>query len=216
MNGIKKPRQSRKFSPRFHYAMGNDFYGKEEYEMAVHSYTICLLLDPKYVSAYNGRGIAYGMLERYEEALNDLTQAIAILPNYEAAYYNIGMTYWMMGRIDRGIENVRRAIELAPEIALYHVNLAHAYFELGDIDFGIEELSKAITIEGTAENYTQRGTALARLNQFEKAGKDFEKAQELSRNDIVSFANLVWVKAIIETDNSTRGVGTNNGELSCE
>jgi len=62
-------------------------------EQAIKAFNKALELDPRNVSALNGRGSAYKFGNRVRDALNDWNTVIAIKPGFTDAYFNISITY---------------------------------------------------------------------------------------------------------------------------
>jgi arylsulfatase A-like enzyme/Flp pilus assembly protein TadD len=62
-------------------------------EQAITAFNKALEIDPKQVSALNGRGSAYKFGNRVREALKDWNKVISIKPGFTDAYFNIAITY---------------------------------------------------------------------------------------------------------------------------
>ena len=67
------------------------------YEEALASFHKTLKLNPKFVQAYNNRGLTYLSLQSYQEALSDFDAALEIFPQFTDVYYNRGNLYKEMG-----------------------------------------------------------------------------------------------------------------------
>ena len=63
---------------------------KGDYNRAIAAYDQAIKLDPKYATAYNGRGIAYRNKGDYDRAIEDYDQAIKLNPKYTTAYNGRG------------------------------------------------------------------------------------------------------------------------------
>jgi tetratricopeptide (TPR) repeat protein len=74
-----------------------------KYDTAVINFDRALEMDPEYVLAYNGRGMAYLALERYDEALSDFETAIALDPSFSLAYFNRGEAHYLSGDLDEAL-----------------------------------------------------------------------------------------------------------------
>ena len=62
------------------------------YEEALAAYDECLRIDPKYVDAWNNKGIALKDLRRYEEALAAYDECLRIDPGHLLARSNRDIT----------------------------------------------------------------------------------------------------------------------------
>ena len=60
------------------------------YNNAIVDYTKAIALNPKYSTAYNGRGNTYFKMGAYDKAITDLNKAIALSPRIATSYSNRG------------------------------------------------------------------------------------------------------------------------------
>ena len=74
-------------------SIGDDYYGRGEFDQAIASYSKAIELDPKYENAYNNRGLAYDDQGKFDQAIADYSMAIELDPKYIDAYYNRGIAY---------------------------------------------------------------------------------------------------------------------------
>ena len=68
--------------------MGRELSSVGNYKEAIKFFTQALALDPKYVEAYNLRGIAYTYLNDYEQAIYNFGRAIDFSPTDDHELYN--------------------------------------------------------------------------------------------------------------------------------
>ncbi|HEX5052823.1 MAG TPA: tetratricopeptide repeat protein, partial [Planctomycetota bacterium] len=76
-----------------------------------------LELDPLYVPAWVGLGVARGMSGQFEAALDAFARALAIDPLCPEAWFNLGRTQVDMGRRADARHSLRRALQCAPGLA---------------------------------------------------------------------------------------------------
>ncbi|NJP07462.1 MAG: tetratricopeptide repeat protein [Chloroflexaceae bacterium] len=67
---------------------GNTYYGLQEYEAALHDYTLAIALEPYNARAFNNRALIYAETGQDDLAMADYASAIALDPNYVRAYWN--------------------------------------------------------------------------------------------------------------------------------
>jgi tetratricopeptide (TPR) repeat protein len=78
---------------------------------AVEAFNKALEIDPRLVSALNGRGSAYKFSNRIQESLKDWQTAISIKPDFIDAYFNIGITYLQLKEKKRALDYFNRCKE---------------------------------------------------------------------------------------------------------
>ena len=92
------------------------FYLKDgRYEQAISEYQKAIGMNPQLVSAYNGLGLAYTMLERYSEAVIAQQKALELQPDLAKAYAGLGLTYFRQNVLESALEHYRHAVALDPE-----------------------------------------------------------------------------------------------------
>jgi lipoprotein NlpI len=88
----------------------NNNLGK--YELAVTDLNRALEMDPEYVLAYNGRGMAYLEMERYDEAVSDFETAISLDPGFSLAYFNRGEALYRSGDLDEALVDFEKSCDM--------------------------------------------------------------------------------------------------------
>jgi len=147
-------------------------------------------IDPKYASAYNGRGIAYKNLKRYEEAIADYTRAIDIAPNDAYAYNCRGIAYSDLKRYEEAIADYTRAMEIAPNDAYAYNGRGIAYKNLKRYEKAIADYTRAIEIDPNyAIAYNNRGFAHNDLKRYEEEISDYNRAIEIDSNYAAAYNN---------------------------
>ncbi len=95
-----------------YFYLGNyyDTGGKDE--EAVKNYNLAISRNPRYLLAYNNRGILKGKHMDINGAIADFTQAITLKPDYAEAYYNRGVAYYQQQQPDRACTDWTKASQL--------------------------------------------------------------------------------------------------------
>ncbi len=108
---IEKQRSDSDMAHGYFY-LGNyyDTGGKDE--EAVKNYNLAISRNPRYLLAYNNRGILKGKHMDIKGAIADFTQAITLKPDYAEAYYNRGVAYYQQQQPDRACADWNRASQL--------------------------------------------------------------------------------------------------------
>ncbi len=81
-----------------------------EPERALEAYNKALILSPRSVDGYIGRGLAYTALEEYRQAIKDYQWALTIEPDNNEAVINIGRAYMLDGRPIQAVTYFERAL----------------------------------------------------------------------------------------------------------
>jgi tetratricopeptide (TPR) repeat protein len=90
-------------------------HGKGEHDRAIADYSKSIGLDPKFVRAYNNRGIAYDSKGEHDHAIADFSKAIELDPNSATGYNNRAWAYFKAGKAADGLHDAQRALELLPD-----------------------------------------------------------------------------------------------------
>jgi len=83
-----------------------------KYEIALTDFNRALEMDPDYVLAHNGRGMAYLEMERYDEAIADFDTAIALDPSFSLAYFNRGEALFRSGDLDAALKDFETSCDM--------------------------------------------------------------------------------------------------------
>ncbi|MBN2006970.1 MAG: tetratricopeptide repeat protein [Anaerolineae bacterium] len=95
-----------------HYNLGNAYFLKKEYGLAVDAYTQALELDPTNADSYANRGMVYRRIEKYNEALADFSQAIQLNPEDALSYLGRGEVCEKIGGKELAIADFKKVLEL--------------------------------------------------------------------------------------------------------
>jgi len=112
-------------------------------EKALVDYTRAIVLDPRYVAAYNGRGVVHWGRGEIDQAIADYTKAIDLAPKFAAAYNNRGAAYQRKGEYAKAVADYTKAIELDPKFALAYRNRGSVYRKQGQNLKALADFRKA-------------------------------------------------------------------------
>lgn len=141
--------------------------------------------------AYFYRGLAKHHIENYEAAVADLTNYAAKHPADGNTFYYLGDTYLSMGKHQSALDD----FAIARANGFYEAKLfsrqGFAAFEMSKFAETVTYATEAIERGDTrAEIYRLRGQSYGRLNQPEKAVKDFRSALAINPNDNRALSGL--------------------------
>ena len=95
--------------------MGWAYYSKGDYKAAIKSLNGAIEANPRYVMAYNNKGLAFMRLNLDKEAEEAFRKAIEIFPDYIDAHYNLGRVYRKMKDTEKAKKSFQRVLELPSE-----------------------------------------------------------------------------------------------------
>ncbi|TXL66055.1 LytR C-terminal domain-containing protein [Zeimonas arvi] len=105
------------------YAVGRIDLGEGRHEAAIRRFKAALQLDPTFVEAHNGLGVAYGQIGRFAEAAEAFRAALASGPAQAHVMNNLGFAQFKAGQLDEAWISLRRAYDLDPQNAKTRENL---------------------------------------------------------------------------------------------
>lgn len=84
----------------------------ENSDQAIVNYTEAIKLNPKFVKAYNNRGVAYVGRKQYDLAIADFNKAIELDPKNGKVYNNRAVAYWYKGEAAQARQDIQKAQRL--------------------------------------------------------------------------------------------------------
>jgi len=134
-----------------------------------------ILLEPNYVAAYLGRGLAYSDLGQYQRAIVDYDEAIRLTPDDPKAYFARALANDDLGQYQRAIEDYSVAIRLKPDNQIVYYFRGLVYKKLDQHKLAVDDFTESLRLSPTYSGYYARGYSYSKLNQFEYAIEDFSK-----------------------------------------
>jgi len=119
---------------------------------------LALKWNPRSISAYLSKGLAYRILSEYEmehgadpvpmlnEAIKNFRNCIKIDPNHFEAYHSLGNSFWTLGEyesgrgldprsnLDRANDNFRKVLEINPDYATAQHNIGVTYWSQAEYE----------------------------------------------------------------------------------
>ncbi|MBD2166808.1 tetratricopeptide repeat protein [Calothrix membranacea FACHB-236] len=148
---------------------------------ALESYNKAIELNPKYKTAWNGRGNALWNLGRNQEALESYNKEIEINSNYENAWSGHGDALWKLGRDQEAVESYNKAIEINSNYENAWNGRGNALLNLRQFEEALKSYNKAIEINPHYETaWSGHGDALWKLGRNQEAVESYNKAVEIN------------------------------------
>jgi tetratricopeptide (TPR) repeat protein len=97
-----------------HRSLGDRFYRRGRYQIAIERYARAVELDPANAQALYGLGLALMRQARYDEARKPLQGAIEANRKFVDAYVTLGLAYYCSGDFHAAREQWQAAIRIQP------------------------------------------------------------------------------------------------------
>lgn len=164
-----------------YYYLGKAHGISNDYKAAIIDFSNAILLDPKFVGAYNDRGYSYEKIGDQNLAVSDYLKALDIDPNMSSAHMNLGWIYHNRGEYDKALLEYSRSIELDPTYDQSYLLRGNIFFEQKNYQAAVDDYTKAIALNPNfGLTYKNRGGAYLQVHEFQKAIDDFEMALKLN------------------------------------
>ncbi|MGO8950632.1 MAG: tetratricopeptide repeat protein, partial [Ktedonobacterales bacterium] len=156
---------------------GKSLRSQKCYPEALAAFERALRLDPQYVDAWKGKGLALRDLQRNIEALSAAEHAMTLDPRYAPAWYCKGVILWDLKRYSEQLSAAEHAITLDPQYSLSWNCKGLALEGLGQFDEALAAYEKALRLDplnkyalnNKGKMLQGRGRALEALPCYEQA-----------------------------------------------
>ena len=94
------------------FEQGKKYTSAKDIDKAIADYSKAIKANPKFVKAYNNRGVAYSLKKQYDLAIADFNKAIELDPKNGKAYNNRAIIYAYHGESDKARHDIHKAQSL--------------------------------------------------------------------------------------------------------
>lgn len=164
---------------------GKSYSDLNQIQEALADYNKALELNPEDIYTYVYRGITYKKSEEFQKAINDFNRALGYYPEDDFIYFHRAQTQGLAGDKRSALESYSTCIRLNPQ-GSYMFGDAYSFrgdlrAEEGNYPGAIADYSQAIKITPDShELYINRGDALRKLGEEEKARENYSQALGLA------------------------------------
>jgi tetratricopeptide (TPR) repeat protein len=189
---------------RAHNLLAGNYFGQEDYQLAIEEYSKAALINPDFSQPYNQLGYAYRFLDNYSEAEKAFKKYIELIPNDPNPYDSYAELLLKMGKYDKSIEAYRKALEQDPNFVASHFGIATNLNMLGkyqDARKQLQELYEMARNDGERRaayfamsvSYVDEGKTDAALEEQNKAFALAEKINDPASmgGDLVVMGNIL-------------------------
>lgn len=166
-----------------YYGWAYNQFHAGQYDSALESLELALILDKDHVESYLYRGMTHEIQQNIGLAISDYDKAI-ILNGRSIAGYKLRARFYhaQMGDYLEALKNYELALKLNPLDVVSISGRGDAYFMIGQFNQSIKDYSRAIELDSDlAEAYHQRGLSYEQVGDNQKAQEDKDMACSISR-----------------------------------
>jgi tetratricopeptide (TPR) repeat protein len=177
---------------------GMAHHGLGHHEDACDDYTRAIEHDPNVAAFWSNRALSHYLLQAYREAIEDASKAIELKPKYALARKWRAESFVALEHWAEAIDDYTSLIELQPNDTGHLLERARARQATGDDKGAQEDFAAYLQPHDQAvaaqpddwQAWNRRGVALTRLDRWQQASDDFQKATELAPDQLVVHQNL--------------------------
>jgi tetratricopeptide (TPR) repeat protein len=205
---------------RAQFALGNYYFGQQEYGPAIDHYKKATELAPNYSPAYNIVGYAYRQQDDYAHAEQSFKRYTELIPNDPNPYDSYGELLLKMGRFDDSIVQYRKALAIDPHFVPSHFGISADLTYMGKPQEAEAELAR---MKDQARNDGELRTAFFGLavvaadsGKLDKALQQMDREYDIAKkkNDLAAMAADLQAKGNILAEMQNYGEANQQFERS--
>ena len=165
-----------------HLNRGGAHYAKGDDDGAIEDFGNAVAVDPEYAQAYAARGLVFVRKGDIDRALQDLDRAVGLEPRHANVR---GALHLRNGDLDSAIRDFDTFLALDPNNDDVCNDRGVAYERKGDSARALADYDRALSLRPNRAAYVNRGVALLRLSEWDRARSDLLCARNMGA-DLVS------------------------------
>jgi tetratricopeptide (TPR) repeat protein len=163
-----------------HLHLGNKFFDRGQYQLALIEYRRIVALMPDQSNGYHELSQTFYAIKNFDKAIENANRALQLNPKCWLCYQALGNSYDDSGKSEEALANYQKAIDIAPNIGRLLYNKALTLQRLKRTPEAIADLEKAIQVEpGYASPYRLLGTLLSQRGELYAAETQFKEFLKL-------------------------------------
>jgi len=151
-------------------------------------------LYPSFSAAYQNRGDLYFQLGYYENAIIDYNRALQIDVDNPYLFYKKGLANNKIGQFNDAISDLTNAIQLKLNFHEAFLERAYAKNLTGDWNGAIQDCKYSLDIFQSCEAHFYMGFAYHKLQKYNNAVLQFDKAIESKPQNPIAYLNRGYAK----------------------
>lgn len=167
----------------------------EDYRGAEQDCSNSINRNPFVVNAYQVRGLARVYQGHYDEAIGDFREGLRLDPDNRALRHNLILCLARSGKKDEAILAADTLIQYSPKYAPAMAMRSDLLWEQGDSAGALEWVNKALALNNyDGDMLHHRGVMLARLERYEEAEQDLDRAIYLNPADASAYITRAMIR----------------------
>jgi len=167
----------------------------EDYRGAEQDCSSALSRNPFVVNSYQVRGLARVYQERYADAINDFREGLRLDPGNSSMRHNLILCLARNGQEDEAIKAADTLLMSSPKYAPAMAMRSDLLWEQGDSTGALEWVNKALDVNRyDTDMLHHRGVMLARMERYEEAEQDLDRAIYLDPGDAGVYITRAMVR----------------------
>ena len=110
---------------RAHTLLGNNYFGRQEYDKAIAAFTKATTVNPSFSQPYNQLGYAYRFVDRFAEAETAFKKYIELIPNDPNPYDSYAELLMKMGRFDESNKMYEKALAIDSNFVASYIGIGN-------------------------------------------------------------------------------------------
>jgi len=163
-------------------------YYDKDYEQALSDFNATITITDTIYLAFVERGLIWHIKDSLHRSLADYEQALALNPYKGIVYLHKARAYMDLEQMTAAYKTLETGRLVAPTNIYILVDLGRMYSAMDKQMQAFYLFDRVIKLQAnpSPEHYVQRGNALYRMNQNDKAIADYERALKVNPNHLMA------------------------------
>ena len=193
-------------NPRYHYKLGEAYYGLGELEKALQEEQEAIRINPDMSVAYITLGQVYEQQGNMESAQLMFSKAAELDPENGLAWYYLGETQETLEQYEDALVSFQAAAEADSEWSVPRFALGEVLVKMGNDEESLAEYQAAITIDPSwALPYYSMGEVHERMKEYDEALADFRNVVILDQD--WPLGHFAVARVLTELENYEEAMG---------
>lgn len=168
--------------------LGNTYFGRQDYDAAIKTFTKATSINPSFSQPYNQLGYAYRFIEKFDDAEKAFKKYTELIPGDPNPYDSYAEFLMKVGRFDESIKMYEKALSIDPNFVASYIGIGTNYLSMGKPDSARTAYAKLASVARntgekrvarfwTAASYVHEGATDKAIDEL-KAGYALAQAEQ--------------------------------------